>query len=448
MTKKHTTSTILIGLGIILLGAFANGFLANLKKPPLRKDQGLAQGLPVSVIAVASDNFDLGVTGYGTVKPRVSLNLSAELSGNIVYRHPMLEAGNTIASGDILLKIDPEPYNLRLDRAKSQKVQAIAQLRAIEQEIEGQQKTLGISEALLKIQEKELKRFQSLAKAEAASRSQLDKAMGAFQTASAAKIRDGNNLTQARARKENLLATLEQTETSINEAQLSLSKTVIKAPFTAKIDERLVENGEFVSPGKPLLQLHDPLTYEVGVPLGLHDILWLTGQYKNAKNAASAGFSKALIGAKALVKLKNPGSEPGTCEWWGKIDRMSSQADHRNRTFMVFVSIDSNSSPTRDFVFPLSGGLFVEVDLSGGSANGLFKIPRNLISQENTVNILQDGRLKVKNIDVARVNKGAAYIQGEVEPGDFLITTSIPDVVPGMRLFVASDTVSPAEKAQ
>ena len=73
---------IIIGIGI----AGAVTFIM-LKKPPERKEQDLQAPL-VEVVQLHSKDIPMVVQGYGTVTPKVEVDIIPEVAGKVIYIHP------------------------------------------------------------------------------------------------------------------------------------------------------------------------------------------------------------------------------------------------------------------------------------------------------------------------------------------------------------------------
>lgn len=422
--RKPNALTISIAIIIVVIGLAASHFLGLLKKPPKRKISTTNSAILVETTPLEFANEPAEIIGYGSVKPRIGISIPAEVSGKIIYRNPELEEGNLIASGQVLFKIDPESYKFRMQSSEAQVAQFKSQLIALEKEIEGLKKSFAVTVSQLDLQKLELNRYKKLNKKNAISDSQMEKVKSAYQNALSANIRADNTLTQAKARKKTILASLSQVKSSLNEAKLNLSRTVITAPFDAKVDLRNKELNEYVNPGQVLCRLHDPDTYEIESPIGLQDILWLTQDQGTA-------FIK---NTKVLIELIHPNNSSKKCVWEGKVTRISADSDIQTRTFGVFVKVLDQIKKQSDFTFPMSSGLFVKLIFKGKNLDKLFKIPRYLVSTDNNINIYNGGKLRICPVTIVEINEGFAYIRGEIKENEELITTTLSRVIDGMNL--------------
>ncbi|MRG58180.1 efflux RND transporter periplasmic adaptor subunit [Phyllobacterium sp. SYP-B3895] len=140
----------------------------------------------------------------GTTASINSTALVARVQGfiqSINYRD-----GDAVKAGTVLFVIEPEPYQLALDQANAAKASADAALKQSQAEFERQKALVA----------KTFATQQDLEKAEAA--------------------RDAN------------IAAQQQATASIQQAELNLSYTQVKAPFDGVVTARLVSVGELVGP--------------------------------------------------------------------------------------------------------------------------------------------------------------------------------------------------------
>ncbi len=105
-------------LAVALLGLAACGKKAAPSGPPPR---------PVSVAKVITQDVPLYLDEIGTCAAYESVQVQAQVSGQIVARH--FEDGADVKKGDLLFTIDPKPYQAALDAAKADAILADANLK-------------------------------------------------------------------------------------------------------------------------------------------------------------------------------------------------------------------------------------------------------------------------------------------------------------------------------
>lgn len=158
--------------------------------------------IPVEAAKVARTDVPVYLTGLGTVQAYNTVTVTARVDGQI--DKVAFTEGQEVKKGDLLVQIDPRPYQAQLDQAVAKKAQDEAQL------------------ANAKL---DLQRYSSLARQDFASRQQVDtQKMQVDQTTAALK---GDDAT-------------------IEAAQLNLSYCYITAPFDGRLGLRQVDPGNLV----------------------------------------------------------------------------------------------------------------------------------------------------------------------------------------------------------
>jgi membrane fusion protein, multidrug efflux system len=158
--------------------------------------------IPVTVARVQQTDFPVYLNGLGTVQPFNTVTVRSRVDGQITK--VAFKQGRMVNEGDVLVQIDPRPYQAALDQAVSKKTQA---------------------EANLKNAKLNLERYTSLAAKDFASKQQVD--------------------TQ-QAMVDQLTAQIAGEQAAIENAQTELSYTTIKAPLTGRAGFRLVDPGNIV----------------------------------------------------------------------------------------------------------------------------------------------------------------------------------------------------------
>jgi RND family efflux transporter MFP subunit len=161
----------------------------------------------------------------GTLKAASRTAISARLMAEI--KNIEVRAGDMVEKGDPLVELDREAMQRRLLQAKAE---------------------LAAAEAAVDQTEGEYSRAQKLIEADpgAITDQQLKQAIYQYETAKAK--RSG-------------------AEEALAEAEVLLSYTQITAPKAGTVVERLAEPGDVAQPGIPLLELYDPTSLRLEVPV-------------------------------------------------------------------------------------------------------------------------------------------------------------------------------------
>lgn len=153
-------------------------------------------------------------TAVGTVKPVHESSVAAKLLAKVVETN--LTAGQTVAMGDVLVKLDDSDLQSRLKQAEAALTSA---------EVNRDQAATDFARAQ-KLQEKN-----------AISKADFDRAESAVKSAESA---------------------VNQAKHAVHESQIMLDYATIKSPMSGTIVDKQVEVGDTVSPGQVLLTLFDP----------------------------------------------------------------------------------------------------------------------------------------------------------------------------------------------
>jgi len=187
---------------------------------------GTAGPLPVIAQAATTGDMKLYLNGLGTVVPTTQVTIRTQISGLLM--DVKFQEGQLVKQGDLLALIDPRPFEVTLQTAQGNLLQAQSQL----------------TEAKL-----DLERYKGLAKEDSIASQQVD-----TQTALVTQYQGLVKVYQA----------------AIASSQLNLTYCHIVAPVEGRVGLRLVDKGNYVTPGDAtglvvLTQTH-PITVIFSLP--------------------------------------------------------------------------------------------------------------------------------------------------------------------------------------
>jgi membrane fusion protein, multidrug efflux system len=200
--RSGSLNGVVVVCAIVLLGSF--GWLYTLGA---QTDAGKQQTkgplpIPVTIQTIQNSDFPVYLNGLGIVQPYNTVTVRSRVDGQV--NKVGFRQGQMVNEGDLLVQIDPRPFQAALDMAQAKKAQ---------------------DEANLKNAQLDLERYSTLAKQDYASRQQLD--------------------TQ-QAKVDQLNAQIKGDQASIDNAQTQLSYTTIRSPLTGKTGFRLIDPGNIV----------------------------------------------------------------------------------------------------------------------------------------------------------------------------------------------------------
>ncbi|MBM4288282.1 MAG: HlyD family efflux transporter periplasmic adaptor subunit [Deltaproteobacteria bacterium] len=202
------------------------------------------------------------------------------------------DRGETVATGELLVRLSSEQIQAQLDRAREQErywqdrvrqaeidldytaQQVPKDIAAAEAQVATVEARIQEAEALLNRNHKDFLRYQALLARRVAPQQKLDDATANYQASEANKAALTRELaqTQAQWRKAQLLpqtvelkraevqaaqASLAAAQAVVREAEANLDDTLIHSPADGILLTRTVEPGEVVNPGTPLFTMVD-----------------------------------------------------------------------------------------------------------------------------------------------------------------------------------------------
>ena len=218
----------------------------------------------------------LRVSGYIEA---TDVRVTAEVGGRLVELRAA--EGDRVTAGDIVARLDTADIELAIRRAEAERALAVAQLRLLEAgariedvrqaraQVAAAESEVAVARAELGAAETDLKRFEALLRANAGSEKQRDDAATRRQVAAdrvvggqerARVAREAVARLDAGARPEELQAA--RARVAAADAQIaSLHKNrddaTVRSPLTGIVTEKLVEPGELIGRGVPILLIVD-----------------------------------------------------------------------------------------------------------------------------------------------------------------------------------------------
>jgi membrane fusion protein, multidrug efflux system len=217
MAKERISRKKIIGATVCILLAIGSGIWLNrmegigssgpTQSAGTRIGQPQPPAIPVTSDVVKLSDFPVYLDGLGTVQPYDTVVVRSRVDGEVVK--VAFKQGQIVKQGDLLVQIDPRPFQAALAQAQAKKAQ---------------------DQAMLRNAQLNLQRAITLAARQAGPQQQVD--------------------TQ-RALVDQLTAQVEGDQANIDSAQTQLSYTTIKSPLTGKVGFRQIDPGNIVHSSDP-----------------------------------------------------------------------------------------------------------------------------------------------------------------------------------------------------
>ncbi len=377
---------------LVLIGAIGLTFAMGALKPKPDEKEETVKAAPVLVAEASSENVRLSVQTQGEVKSRTEISLVPQVSGKIVYVSPSFVEGGAFRKGDVLLRIDPEEYRLRVVQARANVAQSRTRLQSEEAEAE-------------------------------VARKEADE-LGLNETSSLA-LREPQ-VAEARAM-------INSAEAALGEAELQFQRATLKAPFDGRVREQEAGVGQYVAPGTNLGKIFSVQTMEIPLPLTDNELGQLGLEVGFAESAERPGPEVVLTATVA--------GRPH--EWKGRIVRTDSGYDPSTRALFAYAEVADPYGAGADDGTPLASGLFVTAAIVGRALDSGVVVPRSALRGEDEVYVATaDKEIEIRTVTVASSDRDRVVLTAGLSPGEQVITSPIRGAADGMKIEVVERTAS------
>jgi RND family efflux transporter MFP subunit len=362
MSKLQHTATLIIVLGLVVLTTACG---SNHEQEPAAPIGPPIQARAATVERISESQL---IEVYGIVQPARMSFVSARVMGPVVSVR--VDSGDTVRTGQTLIEIQPEVGDGQVAQAQG----ALAQARA----------------ALL-LAERNLQRYASLHAENAASEVELD---------------------MARMQAEQARGAVSQAEGAVKAATSVAADAKVRAPFTARVVERLVEVGDMAAPGRPLVRIESLSGRK----------LWLTVREADITHLSQDQEIEVSLDTRSDLGVMT-----------GTVDEIVPSADPATHTFTVKIDLG-------------------EVDVASGIA-GRARVPGNIQERlvvpvtavhqrgglELVVTVAEDGTVRTRAVTVGRrFTDGRVEVLSGLRDGDIVLIDAPGPVADGTPVEVQS----------
>ncbi|MEO1472283.1 MAG: HlyD family efflux transporter periplasmic adaptor subunit, partial [Pseudomonadota bacterium] len=221
--------------------------------------------VPVSYVTVASRDFVPRVSGYGTVAPARVWTAVAHVGGPVVYLHPDFARGGFVAEGTVLIRIAADDYAIALERAAADLAAADARLDEARASKATTTALLAIEREALALAEADLARTERLARSGTVSATVVDERRRDVLAQRSKVQTQENTLALLPAQIAAFDASAAAARAAQAAAALDVARTVIRAPFNARVARSDVEIGQYVGAGTVMASLDGAAAAEIDV---------------------------------------------------------------------------------------------------------------------------------------------------------------------------------------
>lgn len=350
----------------------------------------------VKLVSVERQQQVRSVEAVGSLFAYDEVTVSSEAEGRV--EQVLVDVGDRVGKGQVLARVSPVELQLSVDQQQAALRQARARLglRESEGELKDVRDAAEVKKAAADLAdaEQKYKRAQSLLETGVIARQVFDEADAKYKAARA-------TYDLAVQQVENLRASMQQTQATLNLASKRLRDTSIRAPFAGHVKSREVTVGQYLKIQTPVMTIVnlDPLRVRLNVPEKMSP--WVR------------------VGREVRLQLE---AFPGR-EFTGRISRINPAVEEKTRTFEIEALV---ANPRAE----LKPGSFVKSTIQSDKVDSILTIPYSAATY-------LFGAYKVFVLDGAKVR------EREVKLGDRL--GDRVEILEGLKL---EDALAVAEAGQ
>ena len=335
----------------------------------------------VTVLEAAPATRQLLVHTQGTIDAKRRVDLVAQVTGKVVEVSDAFADGGFFEKDDVLLSIERDDYEFALARAESALAQAeqrLAEERGRSRQARREWRELGSDEA--------------------------------------------NDLFLRKPQLRAAELAVKAAQADISAAELALDRTIIRAPFDGRIQQKRVDIGQFVGNGTMLAQIYALEALELRLPLSDAQLALLPAQLLTS--------SGGLVGSSSYVSVNIGGRS-----WQFPADIKRSEAELDRRSRVATVIAEFPGSPDLENGRPaLTPGMFARAEIVGRPVDGVIELTNAALSPDGHVLIVnEESRLERRDVAVINREGRSVWVSG-LAAGDLVVAQLNNTLFPGLRV--------------
>ncbi|NIA19856.1 MAG: efflux RND transporter periplasmic adaptor subunit [Xanthomonadaceae bacterium] len=386
MSQRKKIFTILIPVLILISGVMVMKYLVS-HRPPPKKEVKTQPGALAEIIIVHPGKQQINIFGTGTVQPRQAASIAPQVSGKVEEVNSKLVVGGFFSTGELLFSIEEVDYQLAVQSATANLIKANVEVLKIK--------------SLAKVARQEWKRLQPDSKQEP------------------------NPLVLYEPQLQGSIAQQTAARAQLEQAEINLERTKIRAPFNCFIHSEKIDSGQYVRAGNSVIEISGTDSAEIIVPLPHEVFRWLD----------IPRGRRAQKGSLATVTFAD---QQQTYEYPGQLVRTLGEVDPRGRMSRLVVAVDDPyhlRKKPQHYLPELEIGMFVDVNIHGRQLENIISLPRDALRDHDTVWVVgKDDILQIKAVTIIYREQKTVLISAGLDDGDRVVLTNLNGAAKGMKL--------------
>ena len=382
---RYLLPLVVLGVGYLVYTKFSE---KEEKKARVRFER---PPIEAETILLARTDFRVILSSQGIVRPHNETALSSRVSGRIIKISPHFESGSFFEKDDILVELDPSDFQAAVSGAEARLARAEAGLA---------QEEARAKQALLD--------WNDLGYTEPPTDLVLRK-------------------PQLKEAKANVKAA----QAELSDAERSLKRTKVIAPYAGRVKTRLVGLGQSVGPSTQLGDIFSTDFAEVRISLSAREL----PHVELPNNPDDPPIPVILTDS---LSTENPQT------WQGHIVRTEGVLDEKSRKLFVIARVDDPFGLNSESAAPpLRVGQPVSATLEGELIKNVFIIPRDTLRRPNEILLVEPEEMTLDRAVVTPIwtDTESLVVRDGLTEGWHLVTKRLANAPQGAKVTI----VDPAE---
>ncbi len=388
---EHMRPGLLRAAALVTLASLGALLAGGCGRP--EPDEAVAPAAPIDVRVVTAAVIERAerIEAGGVVAAAETAIVSSRVVAPVIA--VAVRAGQRVRAGDVLIRLDSRALTARVQ-------QAGATTRAAEEALTAARSGQAAATADHKLAAAWHARISQLRERNAATAQELDEADARLASAAA-------RIAGAQASVEQATAQLASVRAGADEAAITESYAVIRAPFDGEITERLTDPGNLATPGQPLLRIDAGGRRRVDVRV----------------DEARASYVRPDDRVSVVLDIASGSAAGGGLE--GTVVEVARAVAADQRAFTVKVALPSGTTPRT--------GTFARVRF-GGARRRVLVVPASAVRVHGRLTslfVVTDGTAHLRLVQTGDTDRDGTEIVAGLEAGESVVDAPPTDLVDG-----------------
>lgn len=388
---RNRAAAIVVGLGVLVAGCGGGSQASPAAGGSGGRGSGASEARVVDVVAAQQASLERTIDVTGTLAAEDQVTVSFKVTGRLDSL--AVDLGSSVERGDVIGRLTPTDFNLRVSQADAALQQARARLglpaggsddRVVVED------TAVVRQAKAVLDQARLtrNRAESFLKDGIGSQASFDEADASWKVAEG---RYQDAIEEVRNRQ----ALLTQRRTELDLAKQALTDSTLTAPFAGRIRERHATPGQFLGTGAPVVTIVkvSPLRLRLSIP---------------EREAASV-----RVGQPVRVTLEG---DPTVHE--GRVARISPAIEEASRTLSIEAEVANASGALRP-------GAFANAQVVTLAQEPAILLPDAAIvsfAGVDKVFVVEAGKARERRVTLGRRHAGQVEVLGGIKAGEMVVS--------------------------